>query len=593
MAKVQKPRSSRYDLAGLLAVFAALGVASCGSAGPAGGVPVVPLSASVEAQNELHTITSTWAQASREERLRLEPRLIEFHRRFPEDPLGPVIDALLAWIAVERGELDKATSLAKQVHAQVGENGTTADLARMVEGAALRRAGNPSGALAKLRPLEGKLIDAWARAYLNDEAMAAALGAKRYAQAVDLMVASLHEAAPDERTEVQAHLDALLATVPSAELVPILDERRKKTPEPTGDELLIQRLLVERLAEAAQEDRDAALASHLVGTSGPLLGDKADAIADLSVGAGVARVEAPTLGLLLPLRSPEARRRGTQVASGVTHGLGLPGSMARLVSRDDRGRIESVEEALEGLSADGAAVMIAGIDREEATVAARFAAREGIPVVLLHPPAPDVAASPFVFVLGEEPEVVRSTLVAALPARGTVLTVGDRGEASMAKETDFDCDHVPQAWRGTAAVAVYGSCVGEVLMSVAGTGVKCAVGLDVGGTSLPRGTLALSAGAYPVDPREVTNDALRAWLRTHPDPPSIWAGLGRDAAVLAWTGVQVLPPKGTKDPAEVKARRVAAATALAQAQAELWTSEAKGFGGGRKLPRKLGVREVR
>jgi hypothetical protein len=63
--------------------------------------------------------------------------------------------------------------------------------------------------------------------------------------------------------------------------------------------------------------------------------------------------------------------------------------------------------------------------------------------------------------------------------------------------------------------------------------------------------------------------------------------------VLAWAGVQVLPAQGTKDPQEVKARWAAAAASLAQVQANLWTTDARGFGGGRRLPRQIGVREVK
>jgi hypothetical protein len=86
---------------------------------------------------------------------------------------------------------------------------------------------------------------------------------------------------------------------------------------------------------------------------------------------------------------------------------------------------------------------------------------------------------------------------------------------------------------------------------------------------------------------------VQPWARTHPAPPSFWAALGRDAAVLAWEGVKSLPENGTEDPAEVTARRAQVAAALAAAQADLWTTDARGFSGARVLPRTLGVREVK
>ena len=79
----------------------------------------------------------------------------------------------------------------------------------------------------------------------------------------------------------------------------------------------------------------------------------------------------------------------------------------------------------------------------------------------------------------------------------------------------------------------------------------------------------------------------------HALPPSFWAGLGHDAAVLAWMCVQALPERATEDPSEVAARRAQTAQALAAAQAELWTSEARGFNGARELPRMIGVRELK
>ena len=578
-----------------LAGFAlALGcAAACGGSRTGVVAPTVPLSSSIEAQTELRGIEASFAQSSRAERLALENRLLAFHEHFPKDALGPVADVMLAWIALERGDLGRATELASRAEKQTDFVGTTAELARMIQGAALRRSGKAEAALGKLLPLLGKLIDPHARTFLNEEATASAIGAKHHGQAIELMLVWLHEASLEERAEVRSKLAELLASIPPVALAPILEERRRKYPEPLNEELEVQKTLIERLSDAAISARDQQLARRLLGAAMPLLGTSADEIAELAAGAAGARVEAPTLGLVLPTRSLEARRRGTQVISGVMFGLGLPGSKARLVTRDDLGRDTGIEDALEGLGADGAAIVIAGVDREEATIAAKFAARESIPVVLLHPPAPDVADSPFVFVVGEEPERVRKALVGVLPAKGQTVWVGDKGSVDMAREEAFECSRLPPSWRGIGGVVVFGSCVSDVLLAISGTSVKAAVGLDLGGVSLPKGTLAATAGVYPIDPKAPGQASIVEWMRLHPDPPSLWAGLGRDAAVLAWVGVEGLPTQGTRDPKEVKRRREQAAAALAAAERELWTTEAKGFGGARKLARTIGVREVR
>src|SRR5690606_16803743 len=112
--------------------------------------------------------------------------------------------------------------------------------------------------------------------------------------------------------------------------------------------------------------------------------------------------------------------------------------------------------------------------------------------------------------------------------------------------------------------------------------VTIAVGFEAA-TSAPPGSLVATAGPFPLtaapdgaqaappgalDPASPRGDApdagstLAAWLAGHPSPPSFWAALGHDAGVLARAGVRRLPKTGTEDPAEVKARRFAAASAV-------------------------------
>lgn len=583
----------RPKLSLLLLCLAAI---ACGSSGPSEPPPTVPLSGSSDAQLQLRSIQASFQQSSRQERPLFEPRLVAFLERYPNDELVPIAEGMLAWVLLERGQIEEARSRSHDVQTRMQGRGTTADLAAMIEGAALRRLGKPKEALAKLLPLSGKLIDAHARVFLNEEVTASALADKRYDQALDLMLVWLHDAAPDERADVRARLAELCASIPPAALLSVLEPRRRANPDPQGPELDVQTTLVDRLTQAAIAGRDQVLALKLLGLASPLLGSNAEAVADLAAGASGARVEAPTLGLLLPIRTADTRSRGTQVASGLSFALGLPGSGARLVSRDDQGRIEGVDDALGGLSSDGAAIVIAGVDQEEATAAARFAVRESLPVVLLVPPsadAVDVSNSPFVFVLGEEPERIRKLLVAALPARGQTVWVGDKGSVDMSRPEAFECSKPPPSYRGIASVAVFGSCVPDVLLALSGSATKCAVGFDLGGLSLPKGTLAAFAGVFPIDAQRSKIPSVASWLRVHADPPSYWAGLGHDAALLAWAGVQVLPSQGTKDPKEVRARRLRARDALAAASAELWTSEAKGFAGEQRMKRTIEVREAR
>ncbi|WP_437723864.1 hypothetical protein [Sorangium sp. So ce861] len=601
-----------------VAALIALGAASAGCGAQDGAEAVSPaLGGSPEAQAELRRILSRFASGARAERIALEPELLAFRGRHAGDGLARVAAAHLAWIALERGDLRRAEALAAEVEAE--GPGATGDLARVLRGAALRRAGKPKPAFGVLRPLVSKVIDAYVRSLLNEEVTTAAMEAGAWTQAVELMGVWLREADDDDRAAIRAQIGALLRKVPLAHLVAAMraGEAAGEVVDPQVD---LRSLVAERLAIVARERRDVALAKELLDRAGALLGNQGDAISELAAGAGTARVEPPTVGLLLSTRTSESRRRGVEIAAGVAHGLGLlrPGSDARLVSRDDGGQ-GSVDEALSSLTAEGAAVLIAGSDREQATAVAKFARTNAIPVLLVHPPEPAALDGAFVFVVGEEPARGIDVLAAALAERGArpvALVGGDAGappaalaERGVAVALPCDAAFDPRALRPPAVrgllLAGDAPCA-EQAIRAAPRGVTLALGFEAA-VPPPPGSLVATAGLFPLVAAPAgaqpppgaggagsagAGAALAVWLATHPSPPSFWAALGRDAGVLAWAGVQRLPKTGTEDPAEVKARRLAAASALSSAAVELWTTSATGFGGKRVLPRVVGHREI-
>ncbi|MGK3969834.1 hypothetical protein WMF38_32365 [Sorangium sp. So ce118] len=660
------PRAPAITAAALLALGAAIAGAGCGAQG--GGEPVSPaLSASPAAQAELRRILTRFANGARAERLALEPELLAFRKRYPGDDLARVAETHLAWIALEQGDIRRAEALAAEIEAR--GRGATGDIARVLRGAALRRAGKPKPAYGVLRPLVSKVIDPYVRSLLNEEVTAAAMEAGAWTQAIELMSVWLREASDDDRAAVRAQIGALLRKVPIERLVGAL-RAGQAAGEVVEPEVDLRSLIAERLAIVARERRDVALAKELLDRAGPLLGAQGDALSELWTGAGTARVEPPTVGLLLSTRTQQSRRRGVEVAAGVAHGLGLlrPGSDARLVSRDVGGE-GSVDEALSSLTAEGAAVLIAGSDREQATAVAKFARANAIPVLLVHPPEPAALDGAFVFVVGEEPARSIEVLAAALAERGAkpVALVG--GDAGAQQGADASAGGAPAGAAGGAPAGPAAGVVGPGAAAAASGaaaspgaaapppaegGVALALpcdgafdpralrplgirGLILSGDapcaeqalraaprsvtialsfeaaiSPPPGSLVATAGLFPfaaapasaqrlpggsapgAPPQDAPGAAvaLAAWLATHPTPPSFWAALGRDAGVLAWAGVQRLPKTGTEDPAEVKARRLAAASALSSATAELWTTSATGFGGKRVLPRAIGYREI-
>ena len=590
--------------------LAALGLAAACSGSGQGPKPVASLAVTAAAQTELQALLADWARSSRTERIAMKPRITAYATTFSAEPPALTADALLAWVTMEEGFFAQAEAQATAVQVRAAA-GTTSDLARTIQGAVLRRRGEPEEALRVLSPLVSKLIDGWARALLNEEIVQSALAAKQWQRALQLMAVWLREASPDERDGARGRIAQNLALMPASELLVMLDRARGIEIALLAEEEREMRTLVaQQLATFAREKRDVELAQHLLASSGPLLGDQGDAIARLATGVTKARVEARTVGLLLSLRTDETRRRGAEVTDGIAFGLGLPGSWtgaatpaggsaARLVSRDDRGAAERIDDALAALSADGAAIVIAGVDSEEAAAASRFAEQNQLPVLLLRPAGKGEMprAGRFTFLLGDDPAAVEDALAEALIARGAtpvaIVAEDPRRHGAMPPGVTAvrTCSEASSPWKplGAGGIVLGAACAREAIAAAGSTRIVFGAGLELGDTVLPTGSLVAEAGIFPIDPAHLS-PAVAPWMKAHAGPPSWWAGLGHDAAVLARAGVQALPERGTEDPKEVSERRALAAQALAAAQADLWTTAARGFGGARVLPRSVVIR---
>lgn len=492
----------------ILLALAVLLPAACGGAeGPPPALPGLSLASSAPAQAAFRPILRRWASAqTREERALVEPDLAAFAERYPSDGKAPAARALLAWIAVERGDLVAGKRLSRDA-ANLGP-GSWQDFSFLVDGAIKRRNGDAKGALAVLAPLLSTLIDPWARDLLDEEIIAAALSAGDPKLAVRVMSVWLREAAEDEQQLVRSRVERALGAMPDADLVKLFDERASAPHVHQDDE--IDPLFAKRVAEIAIAAKDAVLAKKLLSTSGPLLGDKGDAVARLAAGAAAIRIDARTVGLLLSFRTAETRRRSAEVASGVAWGLELPGSGARLVVRDDAGDAEHIDEGLTELGRDGAAVIIAGIADEDARAAARFAETHKVPVILI--------ARPAEVPLGAE---VAAGVAGAGPASAGAGPAGAGAGAAGAKAAE---------------------------------------------------SFVLPLGASPEAWPPADEGPLGGWIATYGGRPSFWAAAGRDAAVIAKRSVKDLPQAATEDLEEVKARRRAVRAALAQPVSDvLWT----------------------
>jgi hypothetical protein len=360
-------------------------------------------------------------------------------------------------------------------------------------------------------------------------------------------------------------------------------------------------ITAKRLAAIAIETRDVTLARLLISRAGPILGDQADAVARVAARGAAIRLEPNTVGLLLSERSSELSRRSLEVADGLALALGIPGSRARLVSRGDQGDPSKIDEALALLNADGAAVIIAGIDPREANAAFDYAERTGVPIVLLRPPDRVVDPKGHVFVVGDSALASREALVRAALGGGKdrlALLVGERTE-SDAPPSDTNGGVVAvqpcgapldfAVHAGANLVVVDGGprCARE---ATEGSQLQVALGLDAPADLMAR--FRAKAGRYPIEKIASEPDAdLRASFARGSDPPTWWAGLGHDAGKLTWAAVSQLPAEIPGEAQAMAERKAHVTELLGAADVPLWTTDAHGFAGGRILAREITVEE--
>jgi hypothetical protein len=548
----------------------------------------IELAGDLEAQKLLARFRLVWESGEDAERRALEPELLAYLERRGSDPTARPVSVMAAVLLVERGELERSTRLVRI--AELGPPGPTRDMANVVLGAVERRRGQPVRALERLDPLYGRIIDGPTRTLLNEELLRSAVDAERFDRAALFLRAWLREAPRSARRAIAIEAEALLDAFPAEPLLAELSSERAAS-EPDA---ILSELLATHLAEVVLEREDSALARTLLDTAGNLIAERTDAVARIAARGAAVRLDRNTIGLLLPRRAEHLERRALGVASGLSFALGLPGGRARLLTRDDAGSLDGVSDALTLLQAEGAAVIVAGYERDEADRVASHAERTGLPVLLLSAPSKRPRPDGPVFVVGEDTSRVRSLLVDALVARGreSIAILADERDAaslpSSARIVAVQPCGVPLDFLRTAgarALIVDGDAACARDMRERGAvDVLAAFGLDARDAGPG---LHATAGWVHASERSGASP-LAAWRKTGRDEPSWWTALGHDAGALARAAVEALgveaPADGTASQASLGASVV---RDLARTEASLWTTDARGFAGGRELERRV------
>lgn len=576
----------------------------CRSTRGSADLPEATLAASADAQSSFRALRAAWFSGNGVERRKLEPELRAFLARFPTDEQSDMVRVLIAFDCASRGALPEARALLAQVREHVGSVG---DFARVALAFTLLRDAKPEAAWSLLEPLAGKIVDLDERLVFSEIRLRAATAAHRYVHALTAAQELLAEAPLETQASVQEVVRKQFQTASKAGLVESLanlDQVETDEGAVSRARAWLRRMLRERLVSIAVREKDAALARDLLDTAPAQLRASANGSALVDIAGGgqsLPLISGRSLGVALSLGNSDNRRRSASLTAGLARGLGTPGTMnvpgsVRLVSQDDGGNGTGTLEALRELAAQGAALMVAGIDGPSADAAVLFAEQTAIATILVQPP--ETATGPFhhVFVLGESPSDEQSAIDAELSRRGLlrIARVGRLGEPCDVPTVNAGSSRFSvQQWRQdrVSALLVLGpaACAGDVVreLRAASFAPELALGLEaadfVYASDAPPARFAIGAGSFPARARldNTDNPAL---------PPLDWyEALGHDAAQLVKEALVGFPEGREADPRIVLELHARAERTLDTARATLWTSDERGFSESRVLRRTLTV----
>lgn len=586
-----------------------LTVAGCGSAANAGPEPEVALASSAEAQARFRAIREQWVSSPLDARAALQPELTTFVQSHPTDPQGRWARIYLAWIALQRGELDLAERWLTL--AEPGRAGAARDLVLVVRASLSLSRGHAEAAYRELLELQGRLIDADDRLLCLDQLVRAAQASGHYREAVQHMLELAAQAARRHRERVWRTLEPRLAKIPLPVLeasLSTISSARVQSPgvrpaERAAAADWMRRQIVELLSRSALSAQDVALAQRLVATASNRQSDdaKKSELLLLATQGGMERtIVGRTLGLLLQVDDPALMQRSIDVAAGIAATLELTASgrdRARIVLQTRQVENGALDEGLARLAGDGASLMLAGLDPEGARLAASFAEERGVPVLLLHEPAGPPRALPrSAYVLGANDAAANQVLWGALKQRaGVVIRVGSPSAPCPKASSDAttlvglagELRHAALSFESSAA------CARHVLMGLGDGAHPAVVGLGLNALGLlgaglgVREVWALGAGRVP-EFGGSRDEELERWFSRKGRAPTWYEALGHDAALIARASLGPVSTEVIRDPVAIAAIYDQVGSALGGASlAGLWTTDSGGFGADHRLAREF------
>lgn len=552
--------------------------------------PTPSLSQTRDAQAAFRNLAARFFDEDEPRRPLLRPALERFLARYPQDPRTINVKVLLAWVAIVEGDQTRAMRLIAE--AQAVQAPSARDFAEVAAARLLLARQKPEPALAKLARLEGKLVDPAERLICSELRLQAALASRRFPEALQALSSYLAAAPADLGDRARARAEAAVKSLPEGALessLADLDAKARRGPLSPPD-VWLRRVVRQRLIALAVEHRDAQLARRLLDSHPGLArsSEQAAELLQLAAGAGAGGgTRGSFVGLALEVGDADAERRSASVARGLSEALAasLPSaaSLPIVVKATDA---HHVGAALGELSSMGALALVAGVTDSAAEQAATWAVSAAAPVLLIRD-TPELVISEMSFVLGTSDIDQFDAIQKELQRRNLSkwVRVGSGG---------FDCRAAPERagqprfplaeWKrdGIDAVVVLGarSCVMELFAETREHKLPALLALGLEGaevlSSVGGRRFALAAGEFP---------SVKAAADV---PADFYESLGHDAGALlraAWAKLG-----GATALADAKLR-TKLPDALANVSLPLKTTDGSGFGGKRRLLRRLTIRE--
>lgn len=584
----QRPSPSYPTLALLLAGVTVLAAGACSSEN--GSRPDSAFASGQGAQTEFRSLRARFFDADEKGRIALGDDLSAFISRYPRDERALTARTYLAWSLLERGDEKGALELLAPV--TNGPRGAQRDFALVTEAAASVRAGRAEQGFRMLSELDGRIVDLDERFVYGEERARAAFAASAYAAAIHALIDWIVQSPPDRRERARKRATEMLALFPMPELVRRLGglrgEVRTENSELAAGVGWLERAILERLTRVALERSDADLARRVLEVAPAALRARPEGrklLALVAVAPKAPAVTGRSIGVLLGLEDARARRRAAEVTAGMARALQRAQGTSPRVELLVRDAGDDPGAALAALASDGAGVLVSGSSDATVRAAQAFAEAQHVPLIALRPAGVALAPDGFSFLLGLDDARVEALLGEALETRyGAGVAELGPGAAGCDPPVMPGMPRFPLAAfrkEGTRSLLVTGDAECARALGAAMKSQKLHFGL----------ALALdAAGAYA----ELGVPALVPRAGRFPDgsSTSFYEALGHDAALLSERALAALPEEGTVSGARVDELHLRVRDALKTAEAELLTSEARGFGGGRTLPRELSVLDV-